>query len=196
MEINLKYPFFIYMNEKLLLQIDYSADDYIRASVFMRNQTLLHRYNFLFTFTIIFFAIATFTFLLANDKTSINYAGLVAIAFFPALFLGVTVVLLDKYVFPFFGKQTIKRQMKSSLSFNNENEICFSDEGIEISNELSSSKLKWEAFLKAFESDSDFIFYTSNKTSIFIPKTAFLSDADTNFLRCLSRAKLSDKAQF
>jgi hypothetical protein len=183
------------MDEKLFLHVKYSARDYARVSGFMKQQKFLNKYSFIFMFVGVFVTIAAFTFMLADDKSSINYLGLITVSLLPALALGGLIYFLEQFLSPALMKRSVAKQIKSSPALNEEQAICFSTEGIEISGELFSQKIKWEAIIKAIESETDFIFYTTRDSGKFFPKTAFVSETDANFIRCLARAKLGDKAE-
>ena len=118
------------MDEKLFAQVKYSADDYIRVGVFMRKHLFLYKYGFEITFISVFFAVAVVIFVLADDKSAINYLGLISFGVFLAFFAGTLIYLGDKFISPLLSRRYVARLLKSSPLLNQENDICFSNEGI------------------------------------------------------------------
>lgn len=184
------------MNEEISIRAKYSVDDYVKALTYMQRQLFINKYNFLIAFVGIFALTALLTLFLANDKSSIKFFPVIFSALLPATIVGGLIFFLNRVVNPFILKRSISKQYKSSPAMQEENNIVFSIEGIKTTTNLASSTLKWEAIVKALESETEFLFYTSNKFAHFIPKSIFASEIDVSSVRSLTRAKLGDKAKF
>ena len=184
------------MNEKIFLRIKFTVDDYVRVLIFMRNQLFINKYLFFIFPPVVFLTLVIILYLSASDKSTVNWLEMFFAGFVPAIFVTMIVYLLNKFSSPLTLKRAIKKQYESSPAMQEERSVVISNEGIESSGKLASGTIKWEAIIKGVESETDFIFYTTSKFSNFIPKNAFVSEDDVNFLRCLSRAKLGDKAKF
>jgi hypothetical protein len=119
--------------------------------------------------------------------------------FFPILGSGFCALLLAFGIRPFENfcqNINIKNQIKSSPLLSECNFVIFDESGIKGKTSISSSETNWEAFVKAYETEKDFFFFTSNKLAVFIPKHAFISDEQINQLRELTKTKLGDRAKF
>lgn len=184
------------MNQELTVRAKYSTEDYVKALTYMQSRRFMYKYGSIVVFAIVFTAIVLLILLMANDKSGINFFAMMFFALLPALFVGGADYLVKKIVSPLILKRTISKQLKSSPALQEEQNIMISNEGIKYSNNLTSSAIKWEAVIEALESEADFLFYTSSRFAHFIPKNAFVSEIDVDYVRCLARAKLGDKAAF
>lgn len=184
------------MNEKLSVRAKYSAEDYVRVLSYMQKQFSINKYGHIILGVIVFIAIFLFVFLLADDKKTLNYFAIFIISLLSALFFSGIIVLLNKFVNPLIIKRSISKQYESSPAMQAENSFTVSNEGIENSNSLTSGTVSWDAIVKAVETQTDFLFYTSDRYAQFVPKYVFASETDINLVRCITRAKLGEKAKF
>ena len=183
------------MLEAVTLNLQLKTDDYVRVLRFMQSQKLIVRYGPLIAFGVLFLVIFGFIFLLSEDRL-VSIPASLLVSFFPAAIAAGSVYLVDRYVSLPFLKFSIRRQLKSNPLFDKEILVTFDDEGISSETSQSSTSIKWDGFIRAVETQTDFLFYTSNKFSNFVPKDAFVSPSDLNFVGCLARSKLGDKAEF
>jgi YcxB-like protein len=182
------------MSEKIDLTVQYTAEDYERVTTFMHYRQRTSK--FVYVFGMIFFCIfALFVF----------YVAIVTIKagdwFLPTIFIctGIVSLLFAFGLKPFqrfFNLRNLKAQLKSSPLLSEEKLISFSEEGISGEGNFSNGMTKWEAFIQAGETENDFLFFMSDKSSQFVPKRAFKNDEQQNQLRELVKLKLGDKAKF
>ena len=183
------------MLETVTLNIQFTIEDYSRVLRFMNSQNLLMKYGPLISFTVLFTLIFGFTVFL-SDGELFNISAALLVSCLPAAFAAGAVYLVDRYVSALFLKLSVGRQIKSNPLLGSEMTISFDDDGISNVTSQSSTSINWEGFIRAVETETDFLFYTTNKFSYFVPKSAFVSPSDTNVVRCLARAKLGDRAEF
>lgn len=107
----------------------------------------------------------------------------------------VGLVFLFFYLARFMQRFNIGRQLMSVPGINEPYVFTFSEEGLAIAGRLSNTNIKWEAIVKARESKTDFLFYTTKRFAQFLPKRAFGHNEEMNELRVLLDQKLGDKAQ-
>jgi hypothetical protein len=132
---------------------------------------------------------------MSNNIREINILGLLLVSAIPALLLWVAMLVLNSFS-PSLLSRRVKKMIKSSPFMQGELQMNFTDEGIEFLRELASSKINWKAFTKVIESEREFLLYsTAKEPPIFIPKRAFASNEDLNFVRYLVRTKLGDKTE-
>jgi hypothetical protein len=99
------------------------------------------------------------------------------------------------YLVRLMQRFNVGRQVKSSPGINEPYVYTFDEEGIGIAGRLGNTNLKWEAIIKARETNTDFLFYTAKKFAQFLPKRAFERNEAMNELRSMLRRKLGDRAQ-
>jgi hypothetical protein len=107
----------------------------------------------------------------------------------------VGIVAMLVYLTGFMQRFNIGRQLKGIPGIDEPYVFTFSEGGIAIAGRLSSVNIKWEAVVKARESKSDFLFYTTKRFAQFLPKRAFVRDEEMNNLRVLLRESLGKRAQ-
>jgi hypothetical protein len=183
------------MNQKEL-HIKFSAEDYVRVLTFIKSQNFIYKYAVVIIPSVVFVCFVLSIIQMANDVAAIEIEKMILVSLIPAAIVSAFIYLATKFVSPFFLKRAITKQCKSSPLMLEEQSVVFADEGIEFSSSLSSSKIKWDAIVKAIESNTDFLFYIGSKTAYFIPKETIGSEIDIIWLRGFSRAKLGDKAKF
>ncbi len=183
------------MDKTISLNLEITPQDYVNATGFLKSRSFLSKYSFIIFPLIVFFSFVLIICWMSNNIREINVLGLLLVSAIPALLLWVAILVLNSFS-PFLHSRRVKKIINSSPFMQGEVQMNFTDEGIEFLRELVSSKINWRAFTKAIESDRQFLLYYSDKESpIFIPKRAFVSNEEINFVRCLVRAKLGDKAE-
>ena len=184
------------MSQSLTISLELSNDDYTRVLRRMHSENFFFKYGPHVTFTVLFIGILGFIFFLSLEAQQLRLSAAFIVASIPAALAAGAVYALDRVLaFPLLAR-SIRKQVKSSPVLSETHTVTFDDEGISTSASLTSSSIKWDGFIRAVETETDFLFYTTTKYSHFVPKEAFLSETDVDFVRCLARAKLADKAEF
>lgn len=182
------------MDEKIELEIKYTADDYVRAMHFMQNRLPFNKYGFLFFPLVIVLFVALYSFFASSESKESPLPaiviGLVIGSLISALFL-----LFKNIPNPLF-KWNVSRQFKSAPAFQETQRVIFDEDGIKGQNNLGGGETKWGAVIEAIESKDDFLFYTAKKFAMFFPKRCFANVEQQNQLRELIKRKLGDKAKF
>lgn len=174
----------------ITFEIDYSADDYIRAFTFAKYRK--KHSKFIFVFAKVFFilyAIFTFSFgtyiLIKNDSfqgTMIILGG----------FLGMLIIFGIKPFENFWNRMLVQRQIKSSPLLQAKSKVTVNREEIQTETNLSENKVKWDAFVKILESEDDFLFFTAKRSYFFIPKRN-LREKEINSLREFLKSNFAEK---
>jgi hypothetical protein len=90
----------------------------------------------------------------------------------------------------------INRQSKKlANSIEGDTEITFSDEGLESSNAMASSKVNWNFYKKVVETANDFVFYPQDNVFFPIPKRCFQGEEQIQEFRALLARHLEKRAK-
>ncbi len=181
------------MGQTILVENEYTSEDYTRAKRYLEKQVLLIHYLVVLSPVFVLLFLNLFIFSLSNSYDETNYFA-IAIINLIVLFLVAGVILLLNRFYPFLVNLSFKKHIRSSPSLWGKTSIKFSVEGVENTNELGSTMVKWNAFIKATESESDIFLFTSPKTAFFYPKSIFSSKESLVDLRNLINANLGDKS--
>ena len=136
---------FSHMEQPVSLKLKYTVDDPIRVARFVQRQSFIFRHDAILVAGIVFLAFALIIILMADNLAEINILGLVAFSAVPAIILGLSVYLLHRFFNPWLAKRRVTKYFESSPIMNDEKQIEFSNEGIRLTGNLSSSFVKWEA---------------------------------------------------
>jgi hypothetical protein len=102
----------------------------------------------------------------------------------------ISIFLTSYYWFTIKNRLRVAATRMYSLRENHnmllQTEITFTKEGIEISNYLEASKLKWAVIVKAIENDSYYFLYINSQFAYIIPKNKIPFDQADSFNRLLS----------
>jgi hypothetical protein len=128
-----------------------------------------------------------------NTNTNLPESLLMCVIF--AGVVGGLFYILRKVTDPWIMKRVITKQYESSPILQNEMEYTITDEYIESSNPLSGGRIAWDGVVKAIESDTEFLLYSSSKFSNFLPTRAFDSTEQIDMFRALVKEKLGEKAK-
>lgn len=104
-------------------------------------------------------------------------------------------LLLFVFLIRFSQHKGVSKQLKGVPAANEPYVFTFADEGISIAGRLSDANIKWEAILRAHESKTDFLFYTTKRFAQFLPKRAFANDDTASELRAMLNQKIPGKAE-
>ena len=182
------------MDKTISLNLEVIPKDYVNAIESVRKRSLLHKYNFIILPLVVFFAVVIIICLMADRN--INILGLILFSLIPALMLWVGLLVLNLSSSHLFLRKVTKI-INSSPFLQGKLQVNFTNEGIEFLRESNSAQLDWLIFTKAIESEREFLLYAGNHDlPFFIPKRAFASNEDLNFVRSLIQAKLAEKANF
>jgi len=176
------------MDEKISIRIKYSPEDYIRVWTHVESQKFEHKRG-LIVCPVIFLSILAFAAYQFADR-QIFFIGMI-----PAIVAGIIFYFIYRMLLSVYMKRGAGRQIKSAPEIHEEN-IVFSDEGIERTNNAGKQTTYWEAYFAATESETDFFFYVDEEFSEFIPKRVFESEFQQNQIRELAKNKLGEKAKF
>ena len=184
------------MQQPIILSFNYTKDDYVRVLRFASSQRFWMRHGPVVTFGIVFLMIFGMIVWLSTDFIATVVAASV-ISLLTAAFGARAVYLLDQYVSGPLLRFSIGRQIKSAPNaIATEVAVRIDDDGLSTETEATRTSIKWDGFIKAVETTSDFLFYTTSRFFHFIPKAAFASPSEISFVRCMARAKLGEKAHF
>lgn len=176
------------------IEIKYTSKDYVRVLSFHNYEN--RRSKFIFGFARVFFILfALLTFVIAISIT-LEKGFFASITVLLSGIVGLILVFGIKHLERFINKNSLDNQINSSPILQEANLITFDEEGVNWENNLTSSKMKWDGFIKAIESKDDFFLYTTSKVFHFIPKIAFLNLNDLNEFREIVKLNLGDKAEF
>ena len=162
------------------VRVTYTPEDYLR--VFRFTATKQTR---IFTIMLVLGAALLAFLLYRANPAGFHWWAIPAIGALTCLFLGL-IRWLQRF--------NIGRQVKSIPGSSEPYVYTFTEEGITIAGRLSSANIKWEALVKARESQTDLLFYTAKRFAQFLPKRAFDSEALTE-LRSMLRRNLGERAQ-
>lgn len=184
------------MNKTLSLNLEITPQDYENAAEFLKKRSFTRQYGFIVypLITYVFFILLIFW--MSNDISRMNIPATFLVSAIPALIMWVGILLID-VISPLPRTHSVKTLINYSPYMQGTTQMNFTDEGIEFLKELASTKMKWRAFSKVIESKSELFLYTSEKSCpIFIPKRAFNSNEDMNFIKYLITMRLADKSAF
>ena len=92
---------------------------------------------------------------------------------------------------PMYEDWNVRRQIKNTPSAEGLLTYTFSDESLRVVGSLEQYESKWDALIKATETEDDFYFYSSKSFARFLPKRAFTSELEQSQLRMLLKTKLN-----
>ena len=184
------------MNHSLTISLDLSADDYIRVLRRRHLESFFVKYGAPLTFVTLFLGILGFILFLSLDAQQVNVFSAVLVAFLPSAVGAGAVYATDRFISIPLLSRSVRKQIASNPTVYETATVTFDNEGITTVTSLTSGSVKWDGFIRAVENETDFLFYTTSKFSHFVPKETFLSETDIDFVRCLARAKLAEKAEF
>jgi hypothetical protein len=172
------------MNLPISVRVKYTLDGPLRVAKFVQNERFVYRHDVILTAGIVFFGFALLIAWMANDLPQLNILGVLLFSAIPAFVVGLCVYLMHGPLGSWLAKRRAKKHFKSSPIMNDDLLFEFSNEGIRSSGNLSSSFLKWEAFTKVVESETDLMFYTANERYLsYVPKRAFGSNDDLHSVK-------------
>ncbi|HEX6124281.1 MAG TPA: YcxB family protein, partial [Pyrinomonadaceae bacterium] len=150
------------MLETVTLNVQFTRDDYLRVLRFMTSQSFIVKYGPPIAFAVLFLFIFGFI-LFLSDGQLFSIPAALLVSFFPAAVASGAIYLVDRHVSAPFLKFSIGKQMKSNPLFEKEVTITFDDGGISTATSHSSTSINWEGIIRAVETETDFLFYTTNK---------------------------------
>ena len=165
----------------IAVEVTYTEADYLRVIRFTTN-----RQTKTFTIMLVLGTVILALLVYRANPDGFHWWAIPAIAGLLFLFF---------YLVRFMQRFNVGRQLKSVPGINEPYVFTFSEEGIAIVGRLSNANIKWEAIVKARESKSDFLFYTTKRFAQFLPKRAFVNSEDMNNLRVLLSESLGKRAQ-
>ena len=180
------------MGEKIVVEIQYSIDDYVRGLEFIKNKSFSYRNNYLFIGASGFITFIIFYFLTNKNGNGLNLTD--ALMLILGLMLIIPIIYVVKDFKP-FADQSFAQEYKASPLLQEAQTISFSEDGIESKSKSSAGKINWNAVIKTAEIDEDFFFFTSPKIAFYIPKRVF-SIEQQNEIKNLAKIKLTGKANF
>lgn len=187
----------LFMDEKIIVSVQYTAEDYARGLKYVQQRNPLVKYIFLLPLAVIF---GTLLFLFIRDPGKTVYAFSRPEGFMPiilALIFSIPAfVYLRRKKYSFLVKRQFERQIRSSPALRAEKTIIFDEDGIIGHFDVGSGELDWEAFIEATETEDDIYFFTAKKAAQLFPKRAFENEEQQNRLRELVKRKLGEKAKF
>jgi hypothetical protein len=165
----------------IAVEVSYTDSDYVRVI-----RLMVERQTKIFMIMLVLGAIIMTLLLYRSNPEGFHWWALPAIA-------GLVFFLF--YFARFMQRFNIGRQLKGVPGIKEPYVFTFNEEGIAIAGRLSSTNIKWEAIVKACESSTDFLFYTTKRFAQFLPKRAFGHNEEMNELRVLLSQRLGDKAR-
>lgn len=184
------------MAESISLSVSFTEADYVRVIRFMQGQHFLKKYGFFIVFGVIFVGFLIFVLLLGQDAPQLSIPLAILVSLIPASIVGSVVWLLDRFLNQFILRRTIAKQFRCSPTLREHYHVTIDDTGISSTSNLGSNSVSWEAFIRGVETDSDFLFYASNKFSHFVPKYALTTNDEIELLRTIAKRNLKEKAEF
>ena len=184
------------MNDTLDFDVRYSVDDYARALHFIKSRSFPLKYAVIVAVVCLIFIVGILLFIsfgLANSSP--EKRDIVGITIIPFLVTGI-IFLMMKNLFEPIQKWHISRQFRSSPILNEVQHISINASGIKGQTNLGHGETRWEAFIEATESKSDFFFFTTKNFALFIPKYAVSGDESQQILREFALRKLGNRASF
>jgi hypothetical protein len=92
---------------------------------------------------------------------------------------------------PLLQRWQLKRLYRHTPTWQQEQTHEFSEVGFRMSNPLSNSLTRWDAFLEVFETREFFLFYISRAMAYFLPKRAITTPEQLRDLRALVETELA-----
>src|SRR5258705_4883430 len=105
------------------------------------------------------------------------------------IFGGIVVAL------PLVQRWQLKRLYQHTPTWQQEQTHEFSEEGVRMSNPLSNSIIRWDAFVEVVETKEFFLFYSSRSMAHFLPKRAITAPDQLRDLRALLETELAQGTQ-
>ena len=106
------------------------------------------------------------------------------------LILGGIVVAL-----PLLQRWQLKRFYRHTPTWQQEQTHEFSAEGVHMSNSLSNSLMRWDAFVEAVETKEFILLYSSRSMAHFLPKRAITTPEQLRDLRALVETELTRRGR-
>jgi hypothetical protein len=160
--------------------VEYTEDDYVRASKVVYRKTM--KWFYLVIVVALLFMFVSY-FRQPQDWNWVSFAPPVAV--WLVLLLGL----------PMLQSWQIKRAIKNMPAAQGVFTYNYTDEGFEATGSSQKLALGWDLLVKVTETEDDFYFYLSKQQAKFLPKKAFTSDLQQSQLRLLLKNKMGDKAQ-
>ena len=89
----------------------------------------------------------------------------------------------------------LRRRAKKLAAIAKETTVIFNHEGVESSNVLCSTQVKWEQYNKVIEISKDFIFFPQDNMFFGIPKHCFANDEQILEFKALLSLQLGNRAR-
>ncbi|MEO6393974.1 MAG: YcxB family protein [Pyrinomonadaceae bacterium] len=174
------------MFEPIKVRVKFTTEDYAKALGFMTKQLWFVKYNHIILGVIVFIALLVFQFF--GQFTLSPFVVLVdALA---GVGFGLFTYLVLRFVSPMGINGSVARQMSSSPALQAEAEVTIDNQGVFGSSDLYSGHTKWEAYIKAIETETEFLLYTTTRFSHIVPKRVFASESDIVTVRTLISEKV------
>ena len=180
--------------ETVKIRVAYNTEDFVRAINYVNNRSWLYRNSALVVVASVFVLVLLGIAALQDTSDDSNVLVIWFVALIPAVFAGGLIWVLGRILNPWYLNRSIQNQIGSSPLLQEPNDIEFDREGFTASTYLSSTRFRWEAFHEVIDSADDFHFLTSNKFTIFVPKSAFDNEAEIALVRQYASARLFDRA--
>lgn len=185
------------MNEKIIISVQYTAEDFARGAKHIQKRNSFVRYLYLLPLLPVF---GTLLFLFIKDPQKTVYVFSRPQGFMPIVLAFVIAApilyFLNRRKYSYLVKKQYERQINSSPVLQTEKTIIFDEEGMIAHSGLGGGNVDWNAFIEATETEDYFYFFTAKKIAQMIPKRSFESENQQNQLRELAKQKLGDRAKF
>lgn len=95
---------------------------------------------------------------------------------------------------PLLQRWSVGRHWRNTPSFQGEQVYDVDASGVRIASAVSSSTIAWDAIVRGAETADFFLLFESKAMALFIPKTAFESEADVERFRGIVRQAIGNRA--
>ena len=182
------------MGESIVVDVNYSAEDFARSTKFVTLRGSFIRYLWLVPLGFLVLCL-TYAAVLTKGSFSVpRPSGLVALVF-ALIVVSLLMLIFSRTKYSNLVKRQFQKQIDSSPALRETKTIIFDTEGIKGQQVLGTSETHWDGVVEAAETADDFYFFTAKKFAMFVPKNAF-SDADQmEQLRTLAKQCLKDRAK-
>ena len=182
------------MKEQISIQIKYTPEDYSNLIESLKKMSVLSKYGHIFIPSVLFLSLVSAIYQMSYATDKINWLAVLIISSIPALFLSLVIIIINK-TSPFWIKRKMAKVIEMSPLLSDGFEFILDYRELRKIGKLGSSNTKWEAFTTVVESETEFMLFSHKTILSFIPKTAFMTSADIDYVRCLFRAKFPENVE-
>jgi hypothetical protein len=182
------------MNEPIIVDVQYTAEDLARGAKYVGQRNVLVKYAFFLPLVILSVILLMAFSLKRGSFTPEQQKNLILVSM-SFLTVGGMIFFIGRTKYSRIVRNQFQKQIDSSPALQQPKTIIFDENGISGQSSLGAGETRWEAVIEAAETPDDFYFFTAKRFAQFVPKRAFLNDGQQDKLKFLARSRLGERAK-